>query len=73
MVVKIVWYKPSDGQLPTIRQKYYVIDNDGEHRIMTYHPDPVRQYNWESESGSEFGWKTNDEIKKCTTLFKVGD
>lgn len=69
MVVKVKWSYPSEGQLPSERMKCYIIDGFGEHRIMTYHPQGgCGGLNWEGESGSQYSWKSNLEIRKWTTL-----
>jgi hypothetical protein len=73
MTIKLKWNKPSNGQLPTQRQKCYIIDEYGDHRIMTYHPDGGwGQLNWEGESGASHSWKSNEQIKKWTTLLSDG-
>ena len=69
MTVKIIWHKPSDGDLPTERMQCYIIDSYGSHRIMTFHPDGGwGNLNWEGESGASSSWKSNEEIKKWTEL-----
>lgn len=69
MIIKIRWNKPIDGELPNERMKCYVIDEFGKHRIMTYHPEGGwGGYNWEGESGASHSWKSNDQIRKWTTL-----
>jgi hypothetical protein len=69
ITVKIVWNYPSDGQLPTERAKYYIVDENNQHRIMTHHPNGgYGDMNWESEDGSQHSWKSNEQIKKWTNL-----
>lgn len=64
LTVKIKWNKPSEGELPTEQKEYYVVDNLGYHRIMTYHPLSAI---WTSEVG-EHGTKNNRQIRCWTNL-----
>lgn len=68
MSVTIKWHIPSDGDLPTKYDKYYVVDNNDEHKIMTFHPDGGwGGMNWEGDWGSN-SMKSNEEILKWTNL-----
>lgn len=65
----IEWKLPSNGDLPIVYDSYYVILNNGEHKIMTYNPDFPND--WIGDWG-EHSNKKNEDIKKWTELLPVG-
>lgn len=66
-IVKIKWYRPSEGQLPASQGRYYVIDERGNHKFMTYRTGGYGDKHWESPEG-EWDNKSNDQIEVWTHL-----
>ncbi len=61
----IEWNSPVNGDLPKEYNSYYVVLNNGEHKIMTY--DPQYPNHWIGDWG-EHSNKTDEDVKMWTEL-----
>lgn len=69
MTIKVKWNNPNEGELPTQYSKYYVINKNNEHKIMSYNPNDSD--NWYGDWGQHSNKKTS-EIKCWTDLLCDG-
>lgn len=68
---RINLYRPSEGELPKVKGEYYIVDFDGNHRVMFYDVQGFGyNANWEGDWG-EGSRLTNDEIYVWTELLPI--